>query len=355
MSKKHLPRLDELEESRLRIWQPQMPYSDRQILIGWAEGLQDYVESGVFAAPASWVLFRPSEAVANVLMRLSVNYTHLVKQITDSKDFCEHLYERCECEKGEAEDLAGEMYTLGRRVLEAVKTIEFAERDARFHARLAKPILKAIYGLTVAGRRGANGGKARIRFPNAPGFLIAAEIAYEGTIEEITDAMRELCAEYVKVVPLENIYEYAKCYYRPDGKVITFDEFRSKLGSVFKCSVGESVLWYHLDNAKLGNVRNEFVEHGFYREAYRLTARGLNSLDSDPDIHAQASGVTHQDMMRNAMAEIRNGKTAKSSVLIKRAGINRQQGLKALRILEMAGEYDGFVKPKSGRYRPGNH
>lgn len=56
--------------------------------------------------------------------------------------------------------------------------------------------------------------------------------------------------------------------------------------------------------------------------------------------------------MRKAIAAMPNGKTTKSNQLIKFAQVKRQAGLMALRTLQGLQEYDGFSRPKAGRYRP---
>jgi hypothetical protein len=109
--------------------EPKLPTDAEQIL-AWADKLQAWGDADEPANSGSFYLFRPHVKAADALLRYSLKYPHIVKQISDAKDFCERLYERLP-DAGAAEDLTVAMDDLRGRIFEGMKVIQAAERLPR--------------------------------------------------------------------------------------------------------------------------------------------------------------------------------------------------------------------------------
>lgn len=279
MSELAYAKLDPFEESQLTLGRvPSLPYADVEHLKGWADGLRAFGEADELANSASWVIFRPTREAANALMRMSVRYPHLIKQVSEAKDYCEALFSRLGKDAGVAEDLTHGMESLQTRVDEALNTAEKSERDARFRSRLAVPLLEAIYGLTVDGRWGIDIPTKRVTFRNAPGFLIVAELVGRGTIEEVRDSLAELASKWIIEQKILKSSMYEMGFLTGDRRAVTVSRFCCRFGKGLRWRVEGHNHWYHFLGQR-NQIRRPTPSVELFESAYRLTALGFEVIN----------------------------------------------------------------------------
>lgn len=104
--------------------------SDLDSLWGWAQRLGALLADDRPPTSCDWMIFRPDRTAANAMMRLSVSYPHVVRQIADTLDFVEKWFERLPEGDAAAVTLARAMDSLHGRIKTGITTIEHAQSEA---------------------------------------------------------------------------------------------------------------------------------------------------------------------------------------------------------------------------------
>ncbi len=146
--------------------------SDLHWLWGWGQRIDCLLsEDKAMSAYAPWV-FRPDSLARDAMMRFSVKYSHVIKQIDDYLDFVEKMYTDFsdDAYNGDAEsatNLATAMYDLLGRIKTGADIIAQAERqastktegDTKKGQRKKRPLNDRARGVLAAFNRKIDGGE----------------------------------------------------------------------------------------------------------------------------------------------------------------------------------------------------
>lgn len=106
--------------------------SDLHWLWGWGARLHSLVASDVLPSRHDWMIFRPDGLARNAMMRLSIKYPHVIKQVDEYLDFLEKSWTEFSDDahnacKPSAWNFSTHMDKLTERIRVACETIAAAE------------------------------------------------------------------------------------------------------------------------------------------------------------------------------------------------------------------------------------
>lgn len=102
------------------------PYnSDLHWLWGWGERLRAFLADDKPPTKYAWIIFRPDRLARNAMMRFSIPFPHIVKQLDDFLAFTDAQYDEFLADESESHcvDLGHAMEALCERIQVGVKTI----------------------------------------------------------------------------------------------------------------------------------------------------------------------------------------------------------------------------------------
>jgi len=104
--------------------------SDLHWLWGWGDRLEAFIEDDNPPNGYSWMIFRPCSPARDAMLRFSVAYSHVIKQVDDFLVFTEKRFTQFEQDASDdnIENLAVAMFDLRERIRIAVEVI--AEHEA---------------------------------------------------------------------------------------------------------------------------------------------------------------------------------------------------------------------------------
>ena len=103
--------------------------SDLHWLWGWGERLRSLLSDDVPPSKYDWMVFRPDRLARDAMMRFSVKYPHVIKQIDDYLDFANARFEEFLSDDNDSTraDFSGAMDSLCERIRVGVETIAQSE------------------------------------------------------------------------------------------------------------------------------------------------------------------------------------------------------------------------------------
>ena len=104
---------------------------DLTLLRGWAKRLAAWINDDVPPNHLAPMVYRPDRMAVEAMMRLSVDFPHVVKEIDGVVDYADKWHARLSEGDSAAENLADAMHALRDRVLAGVKVIEQAQARRR--------------------------------------------------------------------------------------------------------------------------------------------------------------------------------------------------------------------------------
>ncbi len=118
------------EESDFPVPDPSTFPTDLEHLEGWGKRLDKWCESEKPPNRNLWTIFRPDRATADAMMRLSIKFPLVMRQVHDTLDFVEKHFDPMKSgEPGADESFNGGLLSLKDRILAAVATIRGVEAE----------------------------------------------------------------------------------------------------------------------------------------------------------------------------------------------------------------------------------
>jgi hypothetical protein len=106
--------------------------SDLHWLWGWGERLRSLLSDDLPPSKHDWMVFRPDRLACDAMMRFSIKYPHIIKQIDDYLDFADARFDDFLNDDNDSTraDFVSAMESLCERIRVGVETIAQSERPA---------------------------------------------------------------------------------------------------------------------------------------------------------------------------------------------------------------------------------
>ena len=126
--------------------------SDMHWLWGWGERLETHLSKDFPPSKYDWMLFRPDRLARNTMMRFSIKYPHVIKQIDDYLDFADARFGEFLSDDNESTRaiFANAVGSLLERIKVGVETIVESERAAGHesqHSPPSGPMSQPVFGM----------------------------------------------------------------------------------------------------------------------------------------------------------------------------------------------------------------